>query len=47
MAVQQGDRLRLISELNLLLTAIIEHNTTLTERPGDEPLRRAVGRLSA
>jgi hypothetical protein len=44
-ATHRGDRLRLIGELNRLLHAIIEHNATLGERPGDEALRRAVARL--
>jgi hypothetical protein len=42
-AVHQGDRLRVIGELNRLLAAIIEHRDA---RP-DEALVRAVARLGA
>jgi hypothetical protein len=44
-AVHQGDRLRVIGELNQLLAAIIEHNATLGEHPHNEALRRAIQQL--
>jgi hypothetical protein len=44
-ATRQGDRRRLIGELNRLLHAIIEYNATRGEHPHNEALRQAVARL--
>jgi len=39
--------LEVVGHLALLVNTMIEHRDALTERPSDEPLRRAVQRLGA
>ena len=46
-AVHRGDERQIAGEIVVLLNVITAHLATLGERPGDEPLRRAVAALSA
>ena len=46
LALRAGDNPGLIGHLNLLLAALITHRDACAERPSDEPLRRAVRRMS-
>jgi len=45
LAVHRGDQRQIAGEIVVLLNALSAHLATLGERPGDEPLRRAVERL--
>ena len=45
MAVHDRDNGRLLHEMNRLLAAVVEHEKTLHERPGDVALVRAIERL--
>ena len=47
LAIERGSMEGITAHLNQLFALMIEHLATLRERPGDEPLRRAVERLGA
>ena len=46
-AVHRNEPQRVLDELRVLVTAIIDHrDATMAERPSDEPLRAAVAMLA-
>jgi hypothetical protein len=47
LAIERGSMEGITAHLNQLFALMIEHNKTLRERPGDEPLRRAIERIGA